>query len=131
MSNESDGNTLFPMPEPISVEPKIKPLSAPVWTANKARLIARYLYYFVLVTKHGTYIDGFAGPQEPSNSETWGCKACLGKRTTTIAAFSFFRFRSRTDPTFVCSERSPTATKAYTTPRKAGMGGTEADCHYP
>ncbi len=33
------------------------------WTENKAKLIERYLFYFVLVTKHGTYIDGFAGPQ--------------------------------------------------------------------
>jgi hypothetical protein len=36
-----------------------------LWTENKALLIERYLYYFVLVTKSGTYIDGFAGPQSP------------------------------------------------------------------
>jgi three-Cys-motif partner protein len=35
----------------------------PVWTECKAQLIERYLHYFVLVTRHGTYIDGFAGPQ--------------------------------------------------------------------
>src|SRR5712672_141396 len=34
----------------------------PIWTENKAKLIERYLYYFVMVTKHGAYIDGFAGP---------------------------------------------------------------------
>jgi hypothetical protein len=42
---------------------KLRPLRNPIWTENKARLIERYLYYFVLITKHGTYIDGFAGPQ--------------------------------------------------------------------
>ena len=40
-----------------------KPLTYPLWTKHKATLIARYLYYFVLITKHGTYIDGFSGPQ--------------------------------------------------------------------
>ena len=38
---------------------KVKELERPLWTKNKAKLIERYLYYFVLVTKHGTYIDGF------------------------------------------------------------------------
>ena len=30
------------------------------WTRNKAKLIERYLNLFVMVTKHGVYIDGFA-----------------------------------------------------------------------
>jgi len=30
----------------------------PIWTKNKAKLIERYLLYFVYITKHGTYIDG-------------------------------------------------------------------------
>jgi three-Cys-motif partner protein len=42
---------------------KFKAPGLPVWTECKARLIERYLHYFVLVTRHGTYIDGFAGPQ--------------------------------------------------------------------
>ena len=32
---------------------KLRPLRNPIWTENKARLIERYLYYFVLITKHG------------------------------------------------------------------------------
>lgn len=35
----------------------------PLWTESKAALIAGYLRRFVNVTHHGTYIDGFAGPQ--------------------------------------------------------------------
>lgn len=50
------------------------PIRRPIWTENKARLIERYLYYFVLVTHHGTYIDGFAGPQEPDKPESWAAK---------------------------------------------------------
>jgi three-Cys-motif partner protein len=42
-----------------------------VWTENKARFIHRYTSYFVKVTKHGTYLDGFAGPQNPEKPESW------------------------------------------------------------
>ncbi|MCI0628905.1 MAG: hypothetical protein L0387_45880 [Acidobacteria bacterium] len=58
---------LFPdLPlRPVETALLIKPLRNPLWTQNKAKLIERYLYYFVMVTKHGTYIDGFAGPQDP------------------------------------------------------------------
>ena len=54
---------LFPMPERMVLEPKVGRPQHSIWTENKAKLIERYLYYFVLITKHGTYIDGFAGPQ--------------------------------------------------------------------
>ena len=37
-------------------------LKRAIWTENKAQLIRRYLFLFGLVTRHGTYIDGFAGP---------------------------------------------------------------------
>src|ERR1700730_5630268 len=47
----------------------------PLWTENKARLIERYLYYFVLITKHRTYIDGFAGPQH--SPENWAARLVL------------------------------------------------------
>lgn len=68
---------LFPMPPPAPTEPALRKPRYPVWTENKAVLIQRYLYYFVLVTKHGTYIDGFAGPQDPNNLETWAAKLVL------------------------------------------------------
>lgn len=40
-------------------------------------MIARYLYYFVLITKHGTYIDGFAGPQRSEKPDMWAAKLVL------------------------------------------------------
>ena len=49
----------------------------PLWTEQKAMLISRYLYYFVLITKHGVYIDGFAGPQDAENSDSWAAKLVL------------------------------------------------------
>ena len=49
----------------------------PIWTEHKAKLIERYLYYFVMITHHGTYIDGFAGPQEKDKPEMWSAKLVL------------------------------------------------------
>jgi three-Cys-motif partner protein len=49
----------------------------PIWTENKAKLVARYLYYFVLITRHGAYIDGFAAPQEPDKPDSWAAKLVL------------------------------------------------------
>jgi three-Cys-motif partner protein len=47
----------------------------PLWTQAKAQLIARYMRLFVQVTKHGTYVDGFAGPQ--SDQENWSARLVL------------------------------------------------------
>jgi hypothetical protein len=58
-------------PQYLKEDPAFKPFDYPVWTRNKARLVQRYLRYFVFITRHGSYIDGFAGPQEPDKLETW------------------------------------------------------------
>jgi three-Cys-motif partner protein len=50
---------------------KYKRIDQPIWTENKARFIRQYLKYFVQVTKHGAYIDGFAGPQSFKHLEAW------------------------------------------------------------
>ncbi len=52
------------------------PLTFPLWTEHKAKLIARYLYYFVMITKHGTYIDGFSGPQN-DRPDMWAAKLVI------------------------------------------------------
>ena len=46
----------------------------PIWTGCKAKLIERYLFYFVQITHSGTYIDAFAGPQETDKQEMWSAK---------------------------------------------------------
>lgn len=63
---------LFPVPPQTGEQiQKFAQLKHPVWTENKARLVARYLYYFVYITRSGSYIDGFAGPQQMDKPETW------------------------------------------------------------
>lgn len=54
-----------------------KSLRFPLWTQNKARLIQAYLQLFVYITRHGTYIDGFAAPQDANHLETWAAKLVL------------------------------------------------------
>jgi three-Cys-motif partner protein len=62
----------------------------PLWTENKAKLIERYLYYFVLITKHGTYIDGFAGPQDVSKPDYWAARLVLENRPRWLRHFHLF-----------------------------------------
>ena len=64
--------------------------SRPIWTENKAKLIERYLYYFVWVTKHGTYIDAFAGPQRIGEHEMWAAKLVLENRPRYLRHFHLF-----------------------------------------
>jgi three-Cys-motif partner protein len=66
-----------PMEQPLARRLKLKNLKHPIWTENKAKLIARYLYYFVMVTKHGAYLDLFAGPQRTNKLDAWAAKLVL------------------------------------------------------
>jgi three-Cys-motif partner protein len=61
-----------------------------MWTAHKAHFIERYLYYFVLVTKHGTYIDGFAGPQRPNKADMWTAKRVIESEPRWLRHFYLF-----------------------------------------
>lgn len=61
----------------VQPDAKLKRIRYPLWTENKAKLIERYLFYFVQITKHGTYIDGFAGPQSEQEPELWAAKLVL------------------------------------------------------
>jgi three-Cys-motif partner protein len=61
----------LPESTPNGISIALDPLRYPIWTENKARLIEHYLYLFVQITKHGTYIDGFAGPQDINKPELW------------------------------------------------------------
>lgn len=83
VADDTDGRQYtLPLPARESflnfpVQPKLKRPRHPVWTENKANLIERYLYYFVLITRHGTYIDGFAGPQQPGKPRMWAARLVL------------------------------------------------------
>lgn len=70
---------LFPPTElpPDPKKPRFRHIEQPVWTENKAKFIQRYLYYFVQVTKHGVYIDAFAGPQRVARPDAWSANLVL------------------------------------------------------
>jgi three-Cys-motif partner protein len=46
----------------------------PVWTRHKAQLIAKYIYLFTIITRHGAYIDGFAGPKKKDLKNSWAAE---------------------------------------------------------
>lgn len=61
-----------------------------IWTDNKSRLVQFYLQYFCYVTKHGTYIDGFAGPQYENEIEMWSAKRVLEEGPKLLRHFYLF-----------------------------------------
>jgi three-Cys-motif partner protein len=77
----------LPGQERPEAEIAVKVADFPVWTNNKAKFIRAYLHYFVLLTKHGTYIDGFAGPQEECESDAWSAKLVLESEPQWIKHF--------------------------------------------
>src|SRR5579864_116559 len=77
----------FPPLDDIPAEPILKQIERPVCTANKAQLIMRYLKLFVFITHHGTYIDGFAGPQEEKLCNTWAAKLVMESEPKWIRHF--------------------------------------------
>jgi three-Cys-motif partner protein len=87
---QKDQPILLELPKAGEPDIKVGNLKYPIWTENKAKLIERYLYYFVLITKHGTYIDGFAGPQEPDKPEMWAAKLVLESEPKRIRHFHLF-----------------------------------------
>lgn len=56
---------------------RYKRIERNIWTENKAQFIRQYLAYFVQVTKHGAYIDGFAGPQSYDHLDAWSAALVL------------------------------------------------------
>jgi three-Cys-motif partner protein len=65
--------------------------SRKIWTKNKAKLIATYLHKFLMVTKHGTYIDGFAGPQEgEEDAPNWSARLALSLEPRWLRHFILF-----------------------------------------
>ena len=67
----------WPIPPTRQNSVFIDALPGPIWTGTKAKLIAGYLKLFLFITKHGTYIDGFAGPQDSGNLNSWAAKLVL------------------------------------------------------
>lgn len=89
--NGDEQPTLFDLPRGEDTPPPLEfsDLQRALWTKHKALLISAYLYYFVLITKHGVYIDGFAGPQKIEQPESWAAKLVLDNQPSWIRHFFF------------------------------------------
>src|SRR5690348_14215636 len=61
--------------------------TVPVWTEHKANFIQRYLKLFIQITRHGTYIDGFAGPQRRDLEHAWSARLVLQIRPPLLRHF--------------------------------------------
>lgn len=77
LAPEIDQPNLFEFEDlPRVVEAGAQAGALPLWTESKAALIAGYLRRFVNITHHGTYIDGFAGPQR--DAAIWSAPRVVG-----------------------------------------------------
>jgi three-Cys-motif partner protein len=92
-SQKTDDNYRLFSEEDLTVVPELSPEpetslgTKALWTDHKAQFIMFYLQFFVFITKHGTYIDGFAGPQEECETESWAAKLVLANRPRWIRHF--------------------------------------------
>lgn len=71
-------------------EIETKALQRPVWSEHKADLIIRYLRYFVFITRHGTYIDAFAGPQTDRSEHAWTARSVVASEPKWLRNFYLF-----------------------------------------
>lgn len=83
------------LPDPGEIPFKFKMPRQPVWTADKAALVALYLKFFCYVTKHGTYIDAFAGPQRLDCENMWSAKLVLETEPQRLRHFYLFEQHSK------------------------------------
>ena len=77
------------------IDEKFERLPGAIWTHRKALLIQTYLQLFVKITRRGTYIDAFAGPQDGrEDSGTWAARSVWegnpGKGYKRIERFELF-----------------------------------------
>lgn len=92
---KDDSPLLFPLGDPVRQEPLIRRLRYPIWTELKAKLIEEYLFLFVQITHHGTYIDAFTGPQESDKPHTWAAKLVLERAPRWFRNFFLFEVDRR------------------------------------
>lgn len=87
----SEQRILFPSEASEQTKkPRVRGKIPPLWTENKAKFVERYLLYFVYITKHGTYIDGFAGPQNLEKEESWTARLVLANEPRWLTHFYLF-----------------------------------------
>ena len=89
--SKTSENPLFDLEKVKSEKPQRCAYEGHVWTRNKAKLIERYLWRFVQVTKSGAYIDAFSGTQRKESwQETWAAKLALCSEPKWLTRFYLF-----------------------------------------
>jgi three-Cys-motif partner protein len=68
-------------------ERRYKRIDQLIWSDHKARFIQQYLRYFVQITKHGAYIDGFSGPQYADKLDAWTAALVLASEPKWLRRF--------------------------------------------
>lgn len=118
--NEDEEKTLFALPPQNVVEPKLKFRERnPIWTECKAKLIERYLFYFVFVTHNGTYFDAFSGPQEIDKPEMWAAKLVIESRPRWFRKFYLFELNpASVDKLIQMRDSQPPPEKAKKEPKR-------------
>jgi three-Cys-motif partner protein len=90
-SDHSPDESLPLFPElPVKTAQKIrrfKRIDQLIWSDHKARFIQQYLRYFVQITKHGAYIDGFSGPQYRDKLDAWRAALVLASEPKWLRRF--------------------------------------------
>lgn len=90
--SERNGQEFLPLfpefPKNNGTKPRrYKRIDQLIWSDHKARFIQQYLRYFVQITKHGTYIDGFAGPQYGDKLDAWTASLVLASEPKWLRRF--------------------------------------------
>jgi hypothetical protein len=87
---ETEHNYCLFTKEEMTLVPELPPESETtigtkaLWTDNSMMNWALYFQYFVYITRHGTYIEGFAGPQGECETESLAAKLVLANRPAWI-----------------------------------------------
>lgn len=99
MSPPADQLPLFPdddePPRFESEQPRFQNPKTKIWSGAKARMIELYLRYFLYVTHHGIYIDGFAGPQSRERLDQWTAKRVVELRPRWLRNFYLGEINAR------------------------------------
>lgn len=72
--NEIQHELFIDLPDILRPESINQNRVTPIWTLHKANVIAKYIWLFTIITRHGVYIDGFAGPKNPDLQNSWAAE---------------------------------------------------------
>jgi three-Cys-motif partner protein len=117
---------LFPdLPKVAGKKPrKYKRIDQVIWSDHKARFIQLYLRYFVQITKHGAYIDGFSGPQYFDKLDAWTASLVLASEPKWLRRFYLCELEAASVKCLedlVASQPEPRSKSGQKLPRKVNI----------